>query len=192
MRKLLLTIIVFLILAALPAIASEETPEGGQPNVFSGDFADALWTVISFVLLLAVLVKFAWKPILNGLKERQEHIEQEIKAAENTKKQAETLLDDYKQRGTRIIEDSTAAAQQSQRELIEETRRETQLIRQRAQDDVRHAMMAASQKLWNEAADMMLMLGKDVLGRTITAEDNEHLVREAIEKIRSSRADTAK
>ena len=191
MRKQLL-IISLMLVAALPVIASEETPAAEQQNIFSGNFGDALWTVISFLLLLAVLLKFAWKPILNGLKERQEHIEQEIKSAENTKKQAETLIEDYKHRGHRIIEDATAAAQQSQRELIEETRKETQLIKTRAQDDVRHAMIAASEHLWNEAADMMLLLGNEVLGRTITAEDNERLIREAIEKIKTSRVNTAK
>jgi F-type H+-transporting ATPase subunit b len=192
MRKQLLTTIALILVAALPAIASEGTPAAEQQNLFSGNIADALWTVISFFLLLAVLLKFAWKPILNSLKARQEHIEQEIKSAENTRKQAENLIEEYKQRGHKIIEDATAAAQQSQRELIEETRKETQLIKLRAQDDVRHAMIAASEHLWNEAADMMLSLGNEVLGRTITAQDNERLIREAIEKINSSRTNTAK
>jgi F-type H+-transporting ATPase subunit b len=192
MRKQLFITLAVTLLVAIPAVASEETPHGGQENIFSGSFADALWTVIAFFLLLVVLLKFAWKPILNGLKERQEHIEQEIKTAENTKKQADNLLEDYKQRGHRIIEDATAAAQQSQRELIEETRKETQLIKTRAQDDIRHARIAASEHLWNEAADMMLLLGNEVLGRTITAEDNDRLIREAVEKIKTSRTNAAK
>jgi F-type H+-transporting ATPase subunit b len=212
MRKLLFTLILVMLIAAFlscvlssvaiakeeasaqtePAVASEETTQGGQENIFSGGFADALWTVIAFTLLLAVLTICAWKPILKGLKQRQDHIENEIKSAEGTRKQAEDILQDYKQRGHRIIEDATAAAQQSQRELIEETRKETQLIKTRAQDDVRHAMISASEHLWNEAADMMLLLGNEVLGRTITAEDNERLIREAIEKIKTSRINTAK
>lgn len=192
MRKLIVIAIALIILTALPALASEQTSEGQQQNIFSGSFADALWTVISFFLLLVVLLKFAWKPILTGLKARQDHIDNEIKTAEGTRKQAEALLDDYKHRGLRIIDDATSAAQQSQRELIEETRKETQLIKTRAQDDVRHAMSAASERLWNEAAEMMLLLGNEVLGRKITAEDNERLIREAIEKIRTSRTNNAR
>jgi len=192
MRKLTFMTITVMLMAALPAVASEETPHGGQENIFSGSFADALWTVIAFFLLLVVLLKFAWKPILAGLKARQEHIEQEIKTAEGTRKQAEDTLQDYKQRGLRIIEDSTAAAQQSQRELIEETRNETQLIKTRAQDDIRHAMTAASDMLWNEASDMLLLLGKEVLGRSLTPQDNERLIREAVEKMKSVRTSAAK
>ena len=192
MRKLTFITITLMLMAALPAVASEETPHGGQENIFSGSFADALWTVIVFVILAAVLLKFAWKPILTGLKDRQEHIEQEIKTAEGTRKQAEDTLQDYKQRGLRIIEDATAAAQQSQRELIDETRKETQLIKTRAQDEIRHAMTDASDRLWNEASDMLLVLGTEVLGRTLTPQDNERLIREAVEKMKSVRTNAAK
>ena len=192
MRKQIFITITVMLMAALPAVASEETSHGEQENIFSGSFADALWTVIAFVLLLAVLLKFAWKPILTGLKARQDHIENEIKTAEGTRKQAEDTLQDYKQRGLRIIEDATAAAQQSQRELIDETRKETELIKTRAQDDIRHAMTAASDRLWNDASDMLLLLGKEVLGRTLTPQDNERLIREAVEKMRTVRTNTAK
>lgn len=189
-RIVLLAAILFTLSAAWPVLASENG-QNEQQNVFSGTFADALWTVIAFVVLLVVLSKFAWKPVLNGLKTRQEHIEHEIKTAEATKKQAEKLLEDYKQGGLKIIEQATETAQLKQREITEDTRQETLLIRQRAQDDIRHAEEAAAERLWNEAADMMLSLGSKVLGRTIVKDDNERLVREAIDKIRSS-ADGAK
>jgi F-type H+-transporting ATPase subunit b len=192
MRKQLFITLAVMLLSSLPAVASEETPNGWQENIFSGSFADALWTVITFFLLLVVLLKFAWKPILDGLKARQEHIEQEIKSAEDARKQAEDTLQDYKQRGLRIIEDATAAAQQSQRELIDETRKETQLIKTRAQDDIRHAMTAASDRLWNEASEMLLILGNEVLGRSLTPQDNERLIREAVEKMKTVRTNTAK
>lgn len=192
MRKLILITIAIVFLTALPALAAEEAAKAEQQNIFNGSRADAIWTVIAFFLLFAVLLKFGWKPILAGLKARQDHIEQEIKSAEGTRKQAEALIDDYKQRGLRIIEDATAAAQQSQRELIEETRKETQLIKSRAQDDVRHAMTAASDRLWNEASGMLLSLGSEVLGRIITPQDNERLIREAVEKMKPVRTNAAK
>ncbi|MGA2172097.1 MAG: F0F1 ATP synthase subunit B [Sedimentisphaerales bacterium] len=192
MRIMLLMTTLLVFLAAAPVLASEGEQASQQQNIFSGTFADALWTVIAFLLLLVVLRKFAWKPLLNGLKARQEHISHEIENAEDLKKQAEKLLNDYKQKGLRIIEEATESAQQNQREIAEETRQETLLIRQRAQDDIRHTVTAASERLWNEAADMMLSLGKEVLGRTVTAEDNERLIREAIDKIKSSERNTAK
>ena len=184
--------ILLALLGAIPCLASEAEQTGSNEGIFSGTFADALWTVITFVVLLVVLGKTAWKPLLNKLKARQERIEHEIKTAEATKKQAEALLDDYKQKGLRIIEEATESAQQNQQEIAEETRQETLLIRQRAQDDIRHAVTAASERLWNEAAGMMLSLGKEVLGRTATPEDNERLIREAIEKIKTSERNTAK
>ncbi len=187
MRTLILVTIFLLISTA--AVASENEQGGAEQGVFSGNFADAIWTVIAFFLLLIVLGKFAWRPLLNSLKERQDRIQHEIETAEATRKQAERLLDDYKQEGLKIIEQATESAQQNQQEITEGTRQEVLLIRRRAQDDIRHAKEAASERLWNEAADMMMSLGSKVLGRTVTKEDTDSLVREAIEKIRSSEVD---
>ena len=192
MRIVLSATILFALSTGLSALASESGQGGQEQNVFSGTFADALWTVLAFLTLLVVLRKLAWKPMLNSLKARQERIEHQIDSAETAKKKAEKLLEDYKQQGHKIIEQATETAQQNQREIMEETRQESLLIRQRAQDDIRHAQEAASERLWDEATGMMLSLGSQVLGRTITEEDNERFVREAIDKIRSSGADGAK
>ncbi len=180
-----------MLLASAVSLASEGQQGDAEQSVFSGTFADSLWTVITFILLLVVLGKFAWKPMLNGLKARQEYIKREIQTAEETRKQAEKLLEDYKQKGLKIIKEATETAQRNQQEIMEETRQETLLIRQRAIDDIRQAEENTSERLWNEAGDMLLTLGSKILEREVTKEDNERLVREAVEKIRSTRADGA-
>ena len=60
-----------LILAAAPLLASEE---GGQGGPFEGNIGNALWTLVIFGLVILVLGKFAWKPILGGLQEREDFI----------------------------------------------------------------------------------------------------------------------
>jgi F-type H+-transporting ATPase subunit b len=189
--RILIIASVFLLAAAV-AVASEGQQNAAEQGVFSGTFADSLWTIIAFVLLLVVLGKFAWKPLLDGLKARQEHIQHEIRGAEAAKQQAEKLLDEYKQKGLQIIEQATKGAQRSQREIIEETQQETTLIRQRARDDIQHALTYASEHLWDQASEMIQAVGTEVLGRAVTAEDNQRLIHEAIEKIRASRVGTEK
>ncbi len=191
MRIVLSATILFALSTGPWALASQSAQGGEEQNVFSGTFADALWTVLAFLTLLFILRRLAWKPMLNSLTARQQHIEHQLQTAETTKNKAEKLLEDYKQQGHKIIEQATEAAQQNQREIMEETRQESLLVRQRAQDDIKHAQEAASERLWDEAAGMMLSLGSEVLGRAISTEDNERFVREAVEKIRSSGADGA-
>ena len=178
-----LTIILISAFLCTASLAAETAPTAEQ-SIFSGSFADALWTVIAFVLLLAILTKVAWKPLLSGLKAREDHIREQIETAEHARSKAEKLIDDYKQQGLTIIKQSADHAQKHELEVIEKTRQEIDLIKQRAQDDIKHATAAASEQLWEQAGDITLKLSSEVLSRSITPEDNKRLIDEAIAKIK--------
>jgi F-type H+-transporting ATPase subunit b len=184
MRTVLLVIILFALSAAVPVLASESGQNDQEKNVFSGTFADALWTVIAFVALLVVLRKFAWKPMLEKLNEREQHIQQQIDAANDARRQAEKLLDEYKLQGTKIIQDATDYAQQRQEELLERARQEVLATKRKAQDDIEYARVAALDKLWADATDIVSALSQEVLGRTVTTEDNSRLTQDAIQQIK--------
>ena len=55
-----------------------------------------IWTLVSFFILLILLKKVAFPPILQGMKKREETIKQQLDEAQKTKKEAETLMEDYK------------------------------------------------------------------------------------------------
>jgi F-type H+-transporting ATPase subunit b len=183
MKKLAITLITVFLCTAVFASEGEQAGSGEQ-SIFNGTFADSLWTVVAFLLLLAVLSKFAWKPLLNGLKTREQHIQHQIESAEDARKKAEKLLEDSKQQGLAIVQQATDRAQQHEQEIIEQTRQEILEVKRKAQEDIEHARVAASEQLWEQAGDIMLSLGGEVLGRTITSEDNKRLVRDAIAKIK--------
>ena len=183
MKKLAIILITVFLCTAVFASEGEQAGSGEQ-NIFNGTFADSLWTVVAFLLLLAVLTKFAWKPLLNGLKTREQHIQHQIESAEDARKKAEKLLDDSKQQGLAMVQQAIERAQQQEQEIVEKTRQEILEVKRRAQEDIEHARVAASEQLWEQAGDIMLTLGGEVLGRTITPEDNQRLVRDAIAKIR--------
>ncbi len=175
-------------MAALPSettpVSSVEDKNGGtERGIFSGSFADAIWTVVAFMVLLVVLGKFAWKPLLNALKDREEHIKQQLDTAENTRKQAETLLDGYKQQSLQIIEKATEQAHQQEKTLVEKAAQEVIAMKRKARADIEYARVAASQQLWDQAGDMLLSISSEILGRAITHEDNQRLICEAIEKL---------
>ena len=93
MRTLAIIVITLSVCAnALPSEANAGD-SGTDRGIFSGTFADAIWTVAAFVVLLVVLGKFAWRPLLNALKDREQRIKQQLDAAERTRKQAEAMLD---------------------------------------------------------------------------------------------------
>jgi F-type H+-transporting ATPase subunit b len=186
-----LTIILIILSVCVDALPSETTPVssvedgngGAERGIFSGSFADAIWTVAAFVVLLIVLGKFAWRPLLNALKDREQHIKQQLDTAENTRKQAETMLNEYKQQSVQIIEKATEQAHQQEKTLVEKTTQEVIAMKRKANADIEYARLAASQQLWDQAGDMLLSISGEVLGRAITHEDNQRLICEAIEKL---------
>jgi len=181
MRTLVIILITLSICAnALPAEADNTVTERG---IFSGSFADAIWTVAAFLVLLVVLGKLAWRPMLNALKDREQHIKQQLDTAENTRKQAEAMLDEYKQQSLQIIEKAAEQAHQQEKALVEKATQEVIAMKRKAQADIEYAQLAASQQLWQQAGGMLLSVSGEILGRAITREDNQRLICEAIEKL---------
>jgi len=182
---------VFVTIASGVALASEGEAEASQPGIFSGSLADSIWTVVTFVILVIVLGKFAWKPLLSGLREREERIRLEITSAENARKQAEKTLADYngrveqlEQKARQMTEDAAREANRLGHEIAEKARQESLAIKQKAQSDIDAAHEVAKDRLWEETGDIVLALSSRVLGRTITDDDNQRLIREAVEKLK--------
>jgi len=181
LRIFTILLAVFLVSASTSAAQAEQSRDQG---LFSGSFADAVWTVAAFVAVLVILSKVAWKPMVKRLNAREQHIQQQIDAANNARQQAEKLFDEYKQQGTKLIQDATDYARQRQEELLERARKEVLSLKQKAQDDIEYARVAALEKLWADATDIVSCLSQEVLGRTVTAEDNHRLMQDAIGQIK--------
>jgi len=163
---------------------AETEAEGAGPSLFTGTFADSLWTVLAFVVLLLVLGKFAWKPLLNALIARQSHIEHQLQSAEESRQRAEKMLEDYKQQGMGILRQATEEAQRHQQEVAEKTRQEALAIRRRAQEEIESSRAAAVEELWKQTAEIIERVGSEVLERALTEQDDQRLINEAVTKIR--------
>jgi len=181
--KILTTILIVVFACTGASAVGGEVVEQEQ-GIFSGSFADALWTVAAFLLLLAVLGRAAWRPTLNALKTREEHIRQQIEVAENARKKAEKMLDDAKYQGLVIVQQAVEQAQKQGQLLAEKTRQEIFAVKSRAQDDIEHARVAATQQLWEQAGEIVLSLGSRLLERTVTTEDNRRFIDETIAKLK--------
>ena len=81
-----------------------------------------IWTLITFVLVLLVLKKWAWPPILSALDEREQSIRIAIEGAEQARQEAETVLIDHRAK--------LVAAEDGARQLIAEAREAGEKVRQ--------------------------------------------------------------
>src|SRR5947207_788837 len=81
----------FLALSAVSLHAAEEAPAAGL-SPFAGNVGNAIWTLLIFVVVVAILGKFAWGPVLSLLQERERFIEKSLSDAKRDREQAEANL----------------------------------------------------------------------------------------------------
>lgn len=166
------------------AAEAHGAPEGG---LFAGDVGNAIWTVVIFVLALAVLGRFAWTPILNGLQGREQFIRNALAEAKNQRDEAEVRLREY--------EAKLAAARDEVDAIMDEARRDAEAVRLREEERAREeaektiararreieiAADTAVKDLYARAARLATAAAGAVLRREIRPEDHERLVAESI------------
>jgi len=174
---------------ALHQAAADVEEHGESPMGYP---YEAFWTMASFVVLLVVLWKFAWKPLLTSLAARQSHIEKQISDAEEVRKEADKILSDYKAKlavaeteGKGIVAAHLKRAEHESKDLIAKTRVELEELREALKVEIDRERREAKSQLWDQAGDMVIQLGSEILGKTMTAKDNLKLIDQAILRLKS-------
>jgi F-type H+-transporting ATPase subunit b len=186
-------VLLLAILCFLPAVVlAAENAEGQQASPFSGTLVDAFSAVIVFLLLLFLLRLLAWKPVLQRLQDREDHIAKQIKDAEDTSKEAKEVLEDYRSKlagaeeeGKKIVARHKDKAEQDAKEIVMLAREKADAIKVKAEADIIRAQQKAQAELLNEAGDIVLKLGKDVLGRAIESKDTQKLIDNAVQRLKA-------
>ena len=192
MRVRFLCILLLMLFLCAGAFGAEGEGEQAEHSPFSGNFADAIWAVIAFVVLLLVLRKLVWKQILAGINGRAEYIEKQISDAEETHNQAKRTLEEYSSKlagvekeGARIISKRTKEAERLANEVANRAKAQADAIRAKAELDIERARSEAQTELLVSAGDVVLKLGEEILGRSMSEEDNQGLVTQAIERLKA-------
>jgi F-type H+-transporting ATPase subunit b len=176
--------------AATPEHAATEqtTP---NPLVIGPDLA--VVTVVVFLLLLAVLSKFAWKPIVEALDRRERSIAENIAAAAAQNEAAKELLSQHeaKLRSAsdeirEMLDEARRNAEAAKAGIIAEAKTAAQAEQQRAVREVQHATDAALRQLAEKSADLAVDLAGKIVTEKLTASDRARLVRDAVAQLPSS------
>jgi len=187
MKKLLT--LAFLALAAMPLRAAEEAPL----SPFAGNLGNAVWTLAIFLIVVLVLGKFAWGPVLGLLQEREAFIHKSLSDAKRDREEAEARLKEYAAKlqsaqaeAVAIIEDARRDAERLREELRQRAKTEAETILKNAERQIEMQTTRAVQQIRQEAVDLSVTIASKILQRNISKEDNEKLIADALTQIEST------
>lgn len=173
---------------AAPAFAAEAEHGGGANNPFAGDFGNALWTLVIFGLVVVVLGKFAWGPILDTLQARETFIREALETAKRDRDESELRRKEYEDRLAQARAEATAIVDEGRRDAVavkqrieEDAKHESDKMIERARREIQIATETATKELYQLSTRLATDMAGRVIGRELTAQDHDRLIAEALD-----------
>ena len=151
------------------------------------------WTIATFLVLLFLLAKFAWKPLLQALESRQEMIQKSLNDAEKAKQELEEvqlesnkIVAQARSEAETIIATSRSEGAKLREDLREKAQSEAQSIVTQAEQQIQQERDRALSQIREEAVDVSLSVASKLIQRNISKEDNEKIIKEALKQVNVS------
>jgi F-type H+-transporting ATPase subunit b len=149
-------------------------------NLITPDLGLVFWMTLCFLVLLFVLIKFAWKPVMKSLKERETRIEDALEQAGKAREEMkelkfsnEQLLKEAKEERDGILRD----ARKIRESIIEEARdkagAEANRIIEGARENIHFEKMAALTELKNQIAILSIQIAEKVLNEELSKDEKQ-------------------
>ena len=154
-----------------------------------------VWTILTFLLLLFVLAKFAWKPLLKMLKDREELIRSSLEDAEKAnekleklnsegeaivnqaRSEAQTILSEGKAAATKLKEETLAGAKEQAKNIISEAEKQINVEKDKAINEIK-----------SEVVNLSLNISKKLINKNLSPEDNKALIDESLSNVKEYEA----
>lgn len=152
-----------------------------------------IWTIITFTLVLVILKKVVWKPLLSALDEREQSIADALASAEKARQEARAALDEHQKKldeaeteARLIVRQSREAAEKVHQEIVDKARVEAQQTAEQARRSIEAEKLAALAELRREVADLAVMAAGSLIDANLDNEKNRQLVDDLISQIPES------
>ena len=148
------------------------------------------WTILTFLVLLGLLAKFAWRPLLAALDARQDAIRKSLDDAQHARQELERLnqesaliLNKARAEADQIIVSGRSDAERVREDMRQKARSEAEAIVKNAERQIQLETARALQQIRTEAVDLSVMIASKLIQRNLTKEDNERLIEEALKQV---------
>ncbi len=161
-------------------------------ELISPDFGTIFWTTIAFLIVLLILRKFAWRPILTFLKEREFSIENALQAADKARKEMsrlqvdnEKIIEEAKNERDKILKDAREAKLAIIEEATEQAIQESNKLIAQARVSIRNEKMNAMKEIKNQVTVLSIEIAGKILHKKLSSDkEQQDLIEKSIRDIK--------
>jgi F-type H+-transporting ATPase subunit b len=171
-------------------IFAQAEEDSGGSFLVSPSVGLMVWTLFLFGVSMLILWKVAFPRIAEALDRRQKAIEESIDMAERTRREADELLAEYRERLTAarqqaddIVARARKAGEQAEADLVVKGKQRREELLEQARRDIEVETRRAIQEIRAEVADLTILATEKVTRKTLTSEDQRRLVDEAVAEL---------
>src|SRR3954470_1545445 len=168
-------------------VAAEDS---GGSFLVSPDVGLMIWTLVLFGLSMFLLAKVAFPRIAEALDRRQKAIEDSIDAAETTRREAEQILAEYRERlaeargqADDIVARARKTGEAAENEIVADARSKREELMEQTRKDIEAETRRAIQAIRAEVADLTVLATEKVARKSLTSDDQKRLVDEALSEL---------
>jgi F-type H+-transporting ATPase subunit b len=170
--------------SAVPVLASESVEAGGGGTaLITPHIGLVFWTLVTFLLLLFVLSKYAWGPILLAMNAREARIKSDLEHARREREDVQRLVEEHRALVTLArkeradaVESGRQDAERLKTEILEDARKQREQLMQQAHGQIEAGLRHARAELKSEVADLAIQAAGKLLGRNLDDATQRRLV----------------
>ena len=149
-----------------------------------------IWTILTFLLLLMVLAKFAWKPLLAMLDERQKSIDDSLLSAEKARQEleginqkSEAILSKSRTEAQTIVTDAKSAADKLKEDIVLKAKKEADGQLEKAKNQISVEKDKALLEIRQEIVDLSITVAEKIIKKNISKDDNASIIEDSLNKL---------
>jgi F-type H+-transporting ATPase subunit b len=192
MRNGALLILALLALLVVPGMC--QAGDDAKEDILAPRYDLGIWTIVVFVVLLLVLKKYAWGPMLDGLHHREDSIRLAVEEAKRAHAETERVTAEFKVKMDqayaeipKLLDQARRDAQRVADEMRAKAQADIQADRQRLRREIEVATEQALQQIYTHAAQLATLISAKAIQKSLSEDDHRRLVDQAMQELQPTR-----
>ena len=159
-------------------------------NLLKPDIGLMFWTVVTFLIMVFILKKLAWKPLLQVIDDREAQIRQDMEAAQKNREELEQLKKTYEDQLSQIeikaralLSDAEQKALLSRETILKEAELQARKLSEKTRHELQVEKEKLSQELRKEVGDLSILMTEKLLKQSVDKKIQERFIQEFLKSL---------